>query len=96
MIKALRGPRLVSDLEGKEVIEPVAEQLFELTEACRCGFDERPSWCEQPSDQGGGTLQEGKTMKERYIAQRGWWIKPFTELGMLEKANKLTEKWQDY
>jgi len=33
MIKTLWGPRLASDLQGKEVIEPVAEQLVGFAEA---------------------------------------------------------------
>jgi len=96
MIKTLWGPRLASDLEGKEVIERVAEQLVGLAEACCRGFEERSSWCEQQSQDGEGTMQEGITIKERYIAQRGGWIKPLAELGMPEKAYELAEKWRDY
>ena len=68
-IKTLWGPRLASDLEGKEVIEPVDEQLVGFAEACCRSFEERSSWCEQQSEDGKGTLREGKTIKERYIAQ---------------------------
>ncbi|RPA91283.1 hypothetical protein L873DRAFT_1848385 [Choiromyces venosus 120613-1] len=96
MIKTLWGPRLASDVEGKEIIERVAEQLVGLAEVCCRGFEERSFWCEQQSGNGEGTLQEGITIKERYIAQRGGWIKPLAELGMAEKAYDLAEKWQDY
>jgi len=53
------GPRLASDVEGKEVIERVTEQLVVLAGACCCGFKEHSSWCEQQSEDGDGTLQEG-------------------------------------
>jgi len=94
--QTLWGPRPASDLEGKEVTEPVDEQLVGFAEAYCRSFEERSSWCEQQSQDGKGTLQEGTTIKERYIAQCGGWIKPLAELGMLEKAYKLGEKWQDY
>lgn len=43
--------------------------------------------CEQQSEDNEGILQ-GKTIKERYIAQGSGWIKPLTEIpvGIPEKA----------
>jgi len=89
MIKTLWGPRLASDLEGKEGIEPVAKRLVGFAEACCRGFEGRSLWCEQQSEDSEGTVQEGKTIKGRYIAQCGVWMKPLAELGMPEKASKL-------
>jgi len=40
--------------------------------------------------------REGKTIKERYMAQRGRSVIPLAELGMPEKAYEPVEKRQDY
>jgi len=96
MIKTLRGSRLASHLEGKEVIQQVAKQLVLFSETSCRSFKVRSSGCEQQNQDGKGTLQEGKSIKERYITQCGRWIKPLTEHAMLEKDYELGEKCQDY
>lgn len=96
LLKSLWGPRLASDVARKDVTEKIAEQLAGLAEVCCRGFEERSTWCEQQIDASEGVLQEGITVRERYYASRGAWIKPLVELGRLDKAYELAERWQDY
>lgn len=97
LLKSFWGPKLGTDEERREVAERVAGQLVGLAEVCCRGFEERASWCEQQTAVGGeGALQEGITVKERYIASRGGWITPLVEIGRAEKAYSIAEKWRDY
>ena len=43
-------------------------------------------WCKKQSEDSEGIVQEGKTIKGRYIAEFSMFMKPLTELGMPEKA----------
>lgn len=97
LLKSFWGPKLGTDEERREIAERVAGQLVGLAELCCRGFEERASWCEQQTSTGcEGILQEGITVKERYIASRGGWITPLVEIGRTEKAYSIAEKWQDY
>lgn len=97
LLRSVWGPKLGTDEERREAAEKVAGQLVGLAEVCCRGFEERASWCEQQTAAGGeGILQEGITVKERYIESRGGWIKPLVEIGRVEKAYSIAEKWQDY
>lgn len=96
LLKSFWGPNLGADEERREVAERVAGQLVGLAEVCCRGFEERASWCEQQTAAGEGILQEGITVKERYIASRGEWIAPLVEIGRAEKAYSIAEKWRDY
>lgn len=97
LLKSFWGPKLGTDEERREVAERVAGQLVGLAEVCCRGFKERASWCEQQTAVGGEViLQEGITVRERYIQSRGGWIKPLVEIGRSEKAYSIAEKWQDY
>lgn len=97
LLKSFWGPNLGTDEDRREVAERVAGQLVGLAELCCRGFEERASWCEQQTGTGcEGVLQEGITVKERYIASRGGWITPLVDIGRAEKAYSIAEKWQDY
>ncbi len=95
-IKTLYGPKINTEEERREIAEKLAQQLVELAEVCCRAFEERADWCEQQGTTNEDALQEGISVRERYLAFRGQWVKPLVDIGHIDKAYEIAEKWEDF
>ncbi|KAI5784588.1 Non-repetitive/WGA-negative nucleoporin C-terminal-domain-containing protein [Geopyxis carbonaria] len=96
VLTTIGNPKSTEDPRRLEIVEKISEQLVHLAEILCRAFVERADWCDQKGAAGEqNLLQEGTTVRERYIKSRGNWIKPLVT-NHLDKAYEIAEKWQDY
>jgi nuclear pore complex protein Nup133 len=84
------------DPKRKHVIDNLLSHLVSLAELCCKSFEERAIWCEQQTDVPDEILQEGTSVRERYNASRGEWIKPLVEYEQMDQAYGIAEQYQDF
>jgi nuclear pore complex protein Nup133 len=93
-LDAFFGP--TEDQKRIEMVKHIAHQLVQLAELCCRSFEERAIWCEQQTDMPEKVLQEGTSVRERYLASRGEWIKPLVRYGLSDQAYGIAEEYQDF
>jgi len=96
VLKLLWEPAVSEDPERRDIVNEMADHLVSLAEICCRAFEERAAWCEQQGAVGEHVLQEGITVRERYLGNRGEWIKPLAEFGLIDRAYEIAESYQDY